>query len=72
MFSSISRQNQTVEGEENLFDILVSACYILKHLEDRGALPVHIYCTWGDIILIFKLHRRTRLMPRSSIQRLKI
>ena len=52
--------------------IQVNECYILKHLEDKKALSVHIYCTWGDIILIFKLHRRTRLMPRSSLHCLKI
>ena len=43
-----------------------------KHLEDMKALSVHIYYTWCDIILIFKLHRRTRLTPRSSIHSLKI
>ena len=47
--------------------IQVSSCYILKHFEDRKAWYVHIYYTWSDIILIFKLHRRTRLMPRSSV-----
>ena len=52
--------------------IQISLCYILKHLEDRKALSVHIYCTWCDIFLIFKLHRRTRLTPRSSIHSLKI
>ena len=52
--------------------IQVSLCYILKHLEDRKAWYVHIYYTWCDIILIFKLHRRTRLTPRSSIHSLKI
>ena len=35
-FTSISRQNQTLRGEENLLDIQVSVCYILKHLEDRN------------------------------------
>ena len=30
------------------------------------------YYTWCDIILIFKLHRRTRLTPGSSIHSLKI
>ena len=58
---------------ENLLDILqVSVCYFLKHLEDRKALSVHIYYTWCDIILIFKMHRRIRLTPRSSIHSLKI
>ena len=42
--------------QENLY-------YILKHLEDRKLRYVHIYYTWCDIIVIFKLHRRTRLMP---------
>ena len=51
--------------------IQVSLCYILKDLEDRKAWYVHIYYTWYDI-LIFKLHRRTRLTPRSSIHSLKI
>ena len=32
----------------------------------------YIYYTWRDIILIFKLHRRTRLAHRSSIHCLKI
>ena len=68
MFTSILRQNRTLGGEENLFDIQVSVCYILKHLEDRKALSVHIYYTCCDIILIFKLHRRTRLTARSSKQ----
>ena len=52
--------------------IQVNVCYILKHLEDRKALSVHIYYTWCDITLIFKLHRRTRVMPRSSIHSLQI
>ena len=52
--------------------IQVSLCYILKHLEDRKAWYVHSYYTWCDIILIFKLHRRTRPVPCSSIQSLKI
>ena len=30
MFTSISKQNQTA-GDENLLDIQVSVCYILKH-----------------------------------------
>ena len=33
--------------------IQVSLLYS-KHLEDRKALFVHIYCTWCDIILIFQ------------------
>ena len=52
--------------------IQVSLCYILKHLEDTKTWYVHIYYTWCDIILIFKLHRRTRLTPRSSIHSLKL
>ena len=52
--------------------IQVNVCYILKHLEDRKVLSVHIYYTWCDIILIFKLHKRTRLMPRSSMHSLKL
>ena len=67
MFPSISRQDQTSGGEEDMFAIQVNVCCILKHLEVRKALSVHIYYTWCDIILIFKLHRRTRLTPRSSI-----
>ena len=72
MFTGISRQNQTLGGEENMLDIQVKVCYILKHLEDRKVLSVHIYYTWCDIILIFKLHRRTRLTPHSSIHSLKL
>ena len=49
----------------------VNICHILDHLEDRKALFVHIYHTWCDIILIFKLHR-TQLTPHSSIHSLKI
>ena len=49
-----------------------NVCCILKHLEDRKALSVHIYYTWCDIILIFKLHKRTRLTPRFSIHSLKL
>ena len=72
MFTIISRQNKTLGREENLLAIQVSVCYILKHLEDRKARSVHIYYTWCDIILIFKLHRRTRLKFRSSTHSLKI
>ena len=67
-----------VEGKIRLWEVRgksitqVSLCYILKHLEDRKAWHVLIYYTWCDIILIFKLHRRTRLTPRSSIHSLKI
>ena len=43
-----------------------------KHSEYRKAWFVHIYYTWCDIILIFKLHRRTWVVPRSSIHGLKI
>ena len=52
--------------------IQVNVSYILKHLEDKKALIVHVYCTWCDISLIYKMHRRTRLMPRSSKHSLKI
>ena len=49
---------------------------MLYYSEDRKALSVHIYYTWCDIILIFKLHGRTRrtprALPRSSIHSLKI
>ena len=72
MFTSISRQNQTLGSEENLLAVQVNVCYILKHLEDRKALSVLIYYTWCDIILFFKLHRRTRLTPRSSTHSLKL
>ena len=67
-----------VQGKIRLWEVReksitrVSLCYILKHLEDRKAWPVLIYYTWCDFILIFKLHRRTRLTPRSSIHSLKI
>ena len=43
-----------------------------KNLEDRKALSVHIYYTWCNLILIFKLHIRTWFTPRSSIHSLKI
>ena len=72
MFTNISRQNQTLGGEENMLAIQVNVCYNLKYLEDKNALSVHICYTWCDIILIFKLHRRTRLTPHSSIHSLKI
>ena len=71
MFTSISRQNQTLRVEKNLLDIQVSVCYILQHIDDRKALSVHIYYTWYDI-LISKPHRRTRLIRCSSIHSLKI
>ena len=41
MFTSISRQNQALGGEENPLAIQVNVCYILKHLEDRKALSVN-------------------------------
>ena len=41
MFTSISRQNLALGGEENLLAIQVNVCYILKHLEDRKALSVN-------------------------------
>ena len=50
----------------------VNVCYILKDLEDRKTLTVHIYCTWCDIILILKLPRRTGLTSLSSTYSLKI
>ena len=57
MFTSLSRQNETLGGEENIFAIHANVCYILKHLEDTKALSAHTYYTRCDIILIFKLHR---------------
>ena len=51
--------------------IQLNVCYIVKHLEDGKALSVQICYTWCDI-LIFKLHGRTRLKPRSSIHSFKI
>ena len=72
VFTNISRQNQTLGGKENMPAVQVKVSYILKHFEDRKALSVRIYCTCCDIILIFKLHKRTRLTPRSSIHSLKI
>ena len=48
--------------------IQASLCHILKHLEDRKVLSVHIYCTWCDILLIFKLQERTQLRHCSSVQ----
>ena len=36
-------------------------CYILKQLKDKKARSVHIYLHGFDVILIVKLHRRTRL-----------
>ena len=62
------KENKILLGEENLLVIQFSVCYILKQLEDRKAWSVHIYY----ILLIFKVHRRTRPMPRFSIHRLKI
>ena len=52
--------------------VQVNVCYVLKHSEDRKALSVYIYYTWYDIILTFKLHRRTRFALHSSIHGLKI
>ena len=65
MADNSSGKCQNLGGEENLLVTQVSVRYIQKHSEDRKARSVHIYCTWCDIILIFKLHRRTRLMPLS-------
>ena len=45
MFTSISKQNQAVGGEENMLAIEVNVCYVLKHVEDRKALSVNIYYT---------------------------
>ena len=45
IFTSISRQNQTVGGVGNLFNVQVSVCDILKHLKDRETQSVHIYYT---------------------------
>ena len=75
MFTSNSSKVgvQVVRGIHAKFlYIQLSLCHILKHLEDKKAWDVHIYYTWCDIILIFKLHRRTPLMPRSFIHSLKI
>ena len=58
--------------EKHMLLIQASLCYILKHIEERKTWAVHIYYTWCDVILIFKLQRRTRLTPRSSIHSLKI
>ena len=35
MLMSVSMQNRTVGGEENMLAIHVNVCYILKHLEDK-------------------------------------
>ena len=53
MFSSISLD--FVGGEKSLLAIQANVSYILKHVEGRKALSVHIYYTWCDIILIFVL-----------------
>ena len=66
------RQDQFLEGEENLLVVQVSVCYILKHLKDRKAGSVHIYCACCHINIIFKLQRRSRLTLRFSIHSLKI
>ena len=58
--------------QECMLLIQVSLCHILKHLEDTKALSVYIYYTWCDVILIFKLHGRTRFTPRSSMHSLTI
>ena len=53
---------------------LIKFVYIFETsviFEDRRERSVHIYWTWCDIILNFKLHRRTRLTPQSSIYSLK-
>ena len=42
LFTGISRQNQTLGGEDNLLAIEVNVFYILKHLEDKKALSVHL------------------------------
>ena len=68
----VKAKSDSMRWEKYMLLIQVSLRYILKHLDDRKAWNVHIYYTWCDIILIFKLHRRTRLMPRSSIYSLKI
>ena len=68
----VKAKSDSRRREKYMLLIQVSLCYILKHLEDRKAWHVHIHYTWHDIILIFKLHRRTRLTPRSSIHSLKI
>ena len=68
----VKAKSDSRRWEEYMLLIQVRLCYIPKHLEDRKAWYFHIYYTWCDIILIFKLHRRTRLTPRSSIYSLKI
>ena len=68
----VKAKSDSRRREKYMILIQVSLCYILKHLEDRKAWCVHINYTWCDIILICKLHRRTRLTPRSSIHSLKI
>ena len=45
--------------------------YILIHLDDKKPRSVHIYCTWFDIIIIFKLCGRTLLTTPSCIPSLK-
>ena len=63
-----------MEVRGKLLVIRVSLCYILKHLEDPGKRDLFIFIAhaWCDIILIFTLHRRTRLTPGSSFHSLRI
>ena len=72
MFVSSPKRSDSGMSKEDLLVIQVSVCYIVKHLEDREGLSVHICFTWCDIILISKLHRRARITPLSSIHSLKI
>ena len=44
MFTSISRQTHTAGSGENLLDIQVSVCHILKHLKD-GKRDLFIFIT---------------------------
>ena len=68
-----------------LFCFLSSSAYVYQHFKAKSNLvrkicllsrlmyvAVHIYYTWCDIILIFKLYRKTRLTHRSSLHSLKI
>ena len=47
VFTSISRQNQTLGGDENMLAIQVKVCYILKHLEKIGKCCLFIFIPLG-------------------------
>ena len=53
MFTRISRQNQTLGGEENMFAIQVNVCYILKHLEER------VICSYLSHLISHHSHFQT-------------